>query len=245
MKKSFSDIRIVENMKEEGWVTTNMKAYRCVYTPDPINIDGSLQDPSWNLGENLEFFIPVTNAEPLSKTEAKILWDNDYLYVGFKAYDKDIWSYFTERNADTYHEDCLEIFFNTDPDKEPYFNFEINALGTIYDAYNLKRNAGGPSSHRWRLWDIEGIKVAVVIKGELNNPEVIDECWQMEVAIPFAGLPTMNGKSPSPDDTWLFHLSRYDYSIHLPDGVELSSTAHQSAEDFHNCADWQHLVFAK
>jgi hypothetical protein len=220
-----------------------MQSYRCAFTPKPIKIDGLLQDPSWGLGDNLQFFVPVTNAVPLSKTEARVLWDSDYLYVGFKAYDKDIWSYFTERNSPTCLEDCLEIFFQTDPSKAPYFNFEINALGTIYDAYTLKRSAG--DAHRWSRWDIGNIKVAIFVKGELNNPEVIDEYWQMEVAIPFIELPTMNGKPPSPGDTWRFHLARYDYSIHLPDGVELSSTTKLSAVDFHNYNDWQTLIFDK
>jgi hypothetical protein len=219
--------------------------YICNYTPTPITIDGSLTDPAWAGGNFIPFHLPCSDEEPLSKTEARMLWDDNYLYVGFKAYDQDIWGYLTERNDTTCSEDVLEIFFKTHPDKDPYFNFEINALGTIYDAYNLKRHAGGEDHHRWKRWDIEGIKTGIFIKGELNNPDVIDEYWQLEVAIPFAGLPTMAGKAPNPGDTWLFHLARYDYSIHLPNGVETSSTAILSKLDFHHCQDWQPLVFRK
>jgi hypothetical protein len=190
-------------------------------------------------------YIPITCETPISRTEVRLLWDKEYLYVGFRAYDKDVWSYLTERNARTCSEDVLEIFLKTHPDKEPYFNFEINALGTIYDAYNLKRGAGGEDCHRWSMWDIQGMKVAVYVNGELNNPDVIDEYWQLEVAIPFAELPSLKGASPQAGDTWLFHVSRYDYSIHLPDGVELSSSAKLSEVNFHLAEDWQKLIFAK
>ena len=221
------------------------ESYNCVYTETPITIDGHLNDPAWEKANPLSLYIPVTNAEPISKTEAKLMWDDNYLYVGFKAYDKDVWSYLTERDAPTCHEDVLEVFLQTNPDEEPYINFEINAIGTIYDAYNLKRRAGGGEAHRWTRWNIEGIKIAIHVEGEINNPDVIDEYWQMEVAIPFAELPTLKGKTPQPGDTWRFHVSRYDYSIHLPDGVELTSSTKLSKVDFHLLEDFQPLVFTK
>lgn len=223
----------------------NSQPAECVYTPNPIKIDGSLSDPAWKLARDVPFYVPVTLEEPLSKTEAKVLWDDDYLYVGYRAYDKDIWSYFTERNSATCQEDVLEVFIQTDPEKEPYFNFEINALGTIYDAFNLKRGAGGEDEHRWKYWDCIGVKTGVFIKGKINAPEVIDEYWQLEVAIPFAELPTLNGKSPEPGDTWRFNLARYDYSIHLPKGCELSASSKLSEVNFHLIEEYRPLVFVK
>ncbi len=217
--------------------------YPCRFVKNPILIDGTLGDPSWQQAVELGFQTPVTHETPISKTVGRILWDKYYLYVGYKAWDKDIWSYFTERDSTTCQEDCLELFFQPNPDKEPYYNFEINALGTIYDALNLKRDAGGGDAHRWCRWNIGDIKVAIHIEGEINNPDVIDEYWQMELAIPFAELPTLGGKPPKTGDTWKFHLARYDYSIHLPKGVELSSTAALSIVDFHYLPEWQTLKF--
>ncbi|PIV63785.1 MAG: hypothetical protein COS11_05625, partial [bacterium (Candidatus Ratteibacteria) CG01_land_8_20_14_3_00_40_19] len=142
-------------------------AYSCLFTSEPVKIDGSLDEPVWQRAKIVNFIIPVTHKEPLSKTEAKLLWDKDYLYVSFKAYDKDIWSYFKQRDSRTCDEDVLEIFIKTNPEKEPYYNFEINALGTVYDAFNLKRGAGGGDHHRWSRWDCQGLRSAVVIKGTL------------------------------------------------------------------------------
>ena len=221
------------------------KEYRCLYTREKIKVDGSLDESSWKKAETLNFVIPVTHRKPLSKTEAKLLWDKDYLYVAFKAMDKDIWSYYTKRDEPTCQEDVLEIFFKPDSEKEPYYNFEINALGTVYDAFNLKRGAGGEDHHRWSRWNCKGLKIGIKIKGTLNNPKDRDEYWQLEVAIPFTGLPTLKGKTPKNDDTWLFHLSRYDYSVYLPEGVELSSCAPLIRVDFHRHEDWIRLKFRK
>lgn len=217
--------------------------YVCAYTAQPITVSGRLDSAAWQKANALDFHVPVTNETPVSKTEAYLLWDDHALYVGFKAYDKDIWGYYTERNAPTCREDVLEIFFKTDPNADPYFNFEINALGTVYDAFVLNRGAGGPDHHRWSRWDLEDMDVGVFIKGELNNPNVVDEYWQLEVAIPFANLPTLEGKIPVQGDEWMFHLARYDYSIHLREGVELSSTTQLTAVDFHRYEDWQRMVF--
>ena len=38
--------------------------------------------------------------------------------------------------------------------------------------------------------------MGVFIDGTLNDPTDIDNYWQMEVAIPFAELPSLAGKKP-------------------------------------------------
>jgi len=219
-------------------------SYSCRFTSDPIRIDGFLDEPAWQSARPLDFILPVTFESPISRTEARLLWDEHYLYVGFKAYDKDIWGYHTERDAYTYEEDALEIFLKTNPEKEPYYNFEINALGTVYDAFNVRRDAAG-GDHRWSKWDCKGLRVGIHIDGTLNNWEDEDEYWQMEVAIPFADLPDLKGEVPKPGDRWLFHLARYDYSVYLPEGVELSSCARLSRVDFHRYEDWLTLRFER
>ena len=219
--------------------------YPCYFTSERVRVDGNLDDSAWQKAPVLEFFIAGTDRKPISSTEGKIIWDNKYLYVAFKAYDKDIWGYFTERDAVTCWEDVLETFIKPDKEKEPYYNFEINALGTVYDAFNVKRRAGGGDSHRWFRWNCNGLRVNIKTVGTLNNRDDVDEYWEMEVAIPFGELPTLEGKAPEPGDTWFFHLARYDYSVHLPEGVELSSCALLSRVDFHLYEDWMKLKFTK
>lgn len=219
------------------------ECYTCGFIEEPISIDGKFEKPVWRKAAPISFYIPGTGAVPESRTEAGILWDNEFLYVCFKAYDRDIFAYNTERDSATCHDDVLEIFFKTDPLKEEYYNFEINALNTIYDAYNLKRKAGG--SHRWKRWDCKGLRSCVSIEGSINNPFDVDEYWQLELAIPFKEL-QLNGKEkPEAGDIWLFSLCRYDYSVYLESGVELSSSSRFTEADFHRYEEWRCLEFTK
>jgi hypothetical protein len=100
--------------------------YDCHHIDEPIEVDGSLGAPQWQQAELISLVLPVTHEEPLSKTEGRLLWDDRCLYVGFKAYDKDIFSYFTERDSRTCEEDVLEMFLKPEAAKDPYYNFEIN-----------------------------------------------------------------------------------------------------------------------
>lgn len=95
------------------------ETYACVFTSEPIKIDGFLDEPAWQKAKILNFIRPGTFKEPISKTEGRFLYDNNYLYVGIKAYDQDIWSYYTERDSSTCLEDVLEIFIKPDPIAHP------------------------------------------------------------------------------------------------------------------------------
>jgi hypothetical protein len=221
----------------------NMRAaYYCPFSETPITVDGELNEPVWGKAKIISLVIPVSFAQPISKTEARIVYDKDFLYVAFKAYDEDIWGMTIERDGATSLEDVLEVFFKTDPAKDPYFNFEINALGTVLDAYNLKRGAAG-NYKRWSQWNCAGLKMASKVKGTVNNWTDRDEYWILEVAIPFAEIPTLGGKAPIKGDKWLFTLARYDYSIYLPKGSELTASAPLSVLNFHWYEDWPELIF--
>ena len=223
---------------EKKAVTPEKETYRCFFTRDSIKIDGVINEPVWQKAKVLHFFIPVTFKEPIDKTEARLLYDKKYLYVSFKAYDQDIRSLLIERDSSTSLEDCLEVFFKTDPAKDPYFNFEINALGTVKDAINTKSGTVQKAD-----WNCQGLKTGIRIHGTLNNSQDKDEFWTMEVAIPFAEVPTLSGQAPRKGDVWLFHLARCDYSVYLPVEPELTSCAFFSRVNFHHYEDWLNLRF--
>jgi len=222
-----------------------VKSYDCHRACGPIKIDGKLDDEAWQKAKTISFVLPKPDAEPLSKPEAKVLWDDGYLFVSYCAYDKDIWSILTVRDSTTFQEDCLECFIMPDIVAKAYYNFEINELCTVYDAFSLSRFAGGSDCHRWHAWNCEGLRVGIDIDGTINNPNDIDKCWRMEIAIPFAQLPSLDGKKPKVGDEWEFILARYDYSIYLPEGVELSTCSSLQKVDFHEHSQWSTLKFAE
>lgn len=215
--------------------------YVCIYTSEKIVIDGNLDEPIWQKAKILDFYIPVTFETPLSKTEGRLLWDENFLYVSFKAYDKDIVGKLTERDSSTYKDDALETFIKPDVQNDAYYNFEINVLGTVYDGLNRK----DLDNKEVGKWNCEDLKIGIKIDGTLNNSSDEDKYWQLEVAIPYAKLPILNGKSPESGDNWVFHLGRYDWSVYLPKGKELSSCAPLTKVNFHNYDDWIQLQFMK
>ena len=216
----------------------------CRYTASPIQIDGAM-DKAWDHAVPItDFTIPGQPDEPVtSRTEARMLWDENCLYVFYKAWDKDIWGYFRERDDPTCREDVLELFIKPDPEGEGYCNFEINALGTIYDAWVAREKT--PMGHRWQHWNCPRIRAAVHVEGTLNDFSDQDAWWSLELAIPFDSLPWPQAGPPDPGVEWLFHLGRYDYSVYLETGRELTSCAALVTPTFHKPAEWRRLRFEK
>jgi len=220
------------------------QVYKCRFLDEDIEIGRNFDDPAWAAADPVPFYLPGSLEQPISKTEAGLLWSRSYLYVCFKAYDKDVFARNTERDSVTCRDDVLEVFFKPLAQKDTYYNFEINALNTVYDACNPRQGAGGHD--RWCMWDCKGLKSAVYIKGTINDPTDVDEYWMLQVGVPFSELDLGGKVCPESGDQWRFHLSRYDYSVYLPgDGTELSSSAKLTKVDFHYIDDWGTLEFVR
>jgi hypothetical protein len=63
-----------------------------VRTDVPPEIDGRLDEPVWSLATVIDDFRqvePVEGAEPSERTEVRLLYDADFLYVAFRCYDRE------------------------------------------------------------------------------------------------------------------------------------------------------------
>ena len=68
------------------------RIYRAVRVDTPPVIDGDLADPIWQQAEviaDLVQQVPDHGAQPSERTEARILYDDDALYLSFYAYESD------------------------------------------------------------------------------------------------------------------------------------------------------------
>ena len=71
-------------------------SYKRIYQTQRISgslpvIDGRLNDDCWNSGSWSEYFVqqlPAENADASEKTSLKVLYDDKYIYVGIRAYEK-------------------------------------------------------------------------------------------------------------------------------------------------------------
>ena len=121
----------------------------------------------------------------------------------------------TERDALIYEDNDVELFV---AGQDAYYEFEINALGTIYEVFfvwdetyerggyhllpEFRRgvegvrpfNGVGFSSHprgsRTGYWnlDFDGLRSAVQVDGTLNDNRDRDRGWTVELALPWRGF---------------------------------------------------------
>lgn len=203
----------------------------------PVVIDGSIEEGEWTGAAPIPFQIPVTLDSPATPAEGHLLWDAQALYVAITAPDRELMATVAQRDGQTWRDDCLEVFLMPPGDEGIYYNFEINPLGTVYDARNVD---DGPRSAEWNGG---GVRIELGLGGTVNDDSDEDRGWTLEMAIPFACFDVLQGDTPKPGDTWRFHLARYDYAAHYPDGKELSSTAPLTRVHFHLPEQWNTLVF--
>lgn len=118
--------------------------------------------------------------------EAKMMYDNENLYVIFYVNDKFIRCKITDYNGPVYEEPAVEFFFSPDPEfPERYFNLEINCGGTPLMHYN------DYSSKKRNPLDIEDIKKVEIAHSlpHVVDPEITDPVtWTVEYKIPLAML---------------------------------------------------------
>jgi hypothetical protein len=171
----------------------------------PLNIDGKLDEKAWQAAAPIELMFPwdsQTGAK--QKTIAKLLWDDQYLYVGYECEDTDIVAVFTERDDPTYRDDAVEIFINPMPTQTTiYFGLEMNARAVLYDylMYNAR--------YTFKRFNLQGVKLVSNIRGTLNMRGDTDSGWTLEVAIPWENFEEFS-KRPENGTVWTANLNRWD-----------------------------------
>jgi len=222
-------------------LSAHAEPYRMIKTPDPMTIDAVMSEPSWKSAPSIPLYTPVTHDQPVSHTDARMVWSDTHLYVFFDAADQDVRATFTEHDSPLWRQDVVEIFIKPDPEDPAYYEINISPLGVVYDARIALR--GTHPYTVWSQWHAEGIEVATKIEGCVNNPRVPDTGYRVEVAIPFSALSETRDQRPRAGDRWRFNLARYDYSAYLPSGKELSASSRLTQVDFHRHEEWRELEF--
>jgi hypothetical protein len=113
--------------------------YKCMRTRQPLKIDGLLDEPGWQKAPKSPRFVDMVTGEPGHfDTRAAALWDNDYLYVGFWVEEPFVEAKLTERDSLIFNENDVEVFIDGG---DCYYEFEINALGTVYEVFFIWQDA--------------------------------------------------------------------------------------------------------
>lgn len=162
--------------------------------PAPLTIDGNFDEAAWQAAPSVgEWVFPWWKAGEREQTRARLLWDEEYLYLAVDCDDVHITARHLERDGKVPEDDCVELMLAPDAaHPHVYFNIEFNVIGGILDNFR----PDGPLKPRAPKWDAEGIKIAGAWIGTLNDDRDLDRCWRVEVAIPWRNFAAYMKSAP-------------------------------------------------
>ena len=198
------------------WPRDEIADYTALRVAEAPIIDGHLDEAAWHRApKSPRFRDLVSGASTRYDTRAAVLWDDHLLYVGYWVEEPNVTATLTERDSPIYTDNDIELFV---AGSDAYYELEINAFGTIYEALFVWNDAypeGGrygedpglslgapglrpfdgvgfvhPRGGRQGFfgWDLPGLSAAVAVDGTLNDSSDADRGWTVELALPWAGL---------------------------------------------------------
>jgi hypothetical protein len=221
------------------------ESFECRRATSPITLDGKADELAWKNAEVLDNFTPYwlkAKGTPLrkayTKTTARLLWDEKYLYFHAEMEDADLFADVTEQDGECWNNDVFELFFKPSEEK-PYYEFEVTPKNTHFDMFVPERiytEFAKWFKDREFKWETK-----VVTKGTLNKRDDRDTGWSVEGRIPWSDFAPTGG-GPKAGDAWKFSLCRYDYSVDFKE-PELSATAPLTHKNYHYFEDYSTLRF--
>ena len=176
-----------------------------------ISVDGRLDEFDWAAASQINGFTRILNdyGRIASPTRARMLWDDEALYVSFACRDREMWALFTEEDDPMWSEEVVEIFIDPDGDGLDYLELEVNPLNAIVDLHIGRIHPEWVSD---KDWDIAGLRTAVRAKGTVNDSTDVDDGWTAEISIPWAAFAPViaGGGRPRVGDRWRLNLYRIE-----------------------------------
>jgi hypothetical protein len=167
----------------------------------PPVIDGALEDSCWAQAQVIAGLVPSiepTSVIPPSPTTVRVLWDAEFLYVGFECVSGGL--FFTGKNKhdDKLHlEEVCEVFLDGFGDGRQYIEVQVNPAGVNLDAMHvltrppeytkqMRFTEEFANKDRWlfKEWEMEGLRTAA---------KPTPSGWTAELAIPAAAVMKRKG----------------------------------------------------
>ena len=153
----------------------------------PVEFDGIPEEEAWEVLDlfTLTMHKPNYGAQPSEKSEVRIGYDNEFLWVGAKLYMQDVSKIFAvtkKRDEMLFDYDAFGIILDTYNDNENGLAFFTTPTGlrTDYTISNDASGGGGPGgpgglNTSWNtFWDVKTVRD--------------DNGWYVEMRIPFSSL---------------------------------------------------------
>ncbi len=162
-----------------------------------IDVDGDLAEAAWESAARIPLlheWFPGDNVAAPVATECLVTFDDDNLYVGFRASDPDaaaIRAYLADRDT-AFLDDSVGFLIDTFNDRRRAFQFRVNPLGVQMEALvdDVDRSQTGDVREDW-TWDAIWDAAA----------RITPEGYVAEIAVPWKQLRFPRGELPQ---TWGF-----------------------------------------
>lgn len=197
---------------------TEPQHYVCQRSIGIITIDGKLDEPAWQHAVPITHFVDISGEDfpkPRYNTTAKMLWDDNYLYVAAQLDDPHVWADLTERDAVVYYNNDFEVFIDPDGDAQNYFEIEVNALANVFDLSITRPYRSPHGTFVQFQWNCPGLQVATQVQGTLNDARDTDKGWTVEMAIPRKALANDFGKVLEAGKTLRVGFSRVEWQYEV------------------------------
>jgi hypothetical protein len=158
-------------------------------------IDGRLEDAAWQSIAWQEGFTVLESGSPaFQRTRFKVSGDRYGVYLAVSCTDEDLKTACQPQDSALWHDDSIEIFLvpeaevSSDPNIREFYQFIVNASGSMFEAHNI----GGASNFNWNTpWRAAAARSA--------------DGWDAEIFIPFSSLELKKRHTD-----WRFNIVRND-----------------------------------
>jgi hypothetical protein len=211
-----------------------------------VRVDGALDEAAWSLAPWGSDFVEIAGRGPAPRlrTRAKLLWDEQFLYVAAELAEPTAWANISSTchcNASgapdqvIFHDNDFEVFVDPAGSCANYKELEINALGADWNLLLDRPYADGGLENSSRLlgaagFDLVryGLRSAARVYGAVNDPAraSAQDRWTVEIALPLAGL--MYGQ-PDARDPRVASRGRRETSESRGRGASSTSTSSTSS----------------
>jgi hypothetical protein len=153
--------------------------YRATFVETPPVVDGDTSDGVWALAQVIDQFTqqePASGAPATEKTEIRLVYDSEALYISAYCYDSDpagvVRNVLRFRDDSVWSkDDVIRITLDTFHDHRRAYVFSINPLGTKQDS-QVDNTVWNPN---WdEVWDV--------------RTRIQEDGWSFEIRIPFRVL---------------------------------------------------------
>ena len=162
-----------------------------------------------------------TGASPRLATTVRIGLRGRFLCVRFDGVDAGVVATHTRRDAPLWEEDVFEIFLAPRESPTVYFEFEVNPLGTLFDARIESPDLSRATMRTHADWSCPGFEARVTRR---------EDRWSASVRVPLD--PLLEGAPPPP--VWRANFYRIDRGGHgAADEYSAWSPTLADPADFH------------